>query len=178
MALQLTLEVEAVRLLPIITGETEAGIHEQSDVESIFKGTAWIAGVFDEDDSSVSLDFSDMLFSVNNVEDFPSIHGAYYRITKGEWYDEEPDTAFHGYVLDRMNESGEAAFCIAEQGLSPIREVEIIRSYYHGFHEAVNNQINLDGVDFVIGNEFSLNSIIDLVAREIARCYLRELDLY
>lgn len=96
-----------------------------------------------------------------------------------KWIDKEPDTSFHCHVLDRMNVEGiSAVFSWAEGETDEAMIVSTIGDYYQGFQAAVNNQINLDGLEFVFGNGFCLDTLFNLIFREIVREYLREHELY
>lgn len=154
MAIKITLE----------TGETQvlrdeiSGIEEESGVASLFDG--------------------DLFLVDNRIVDGTENTDA-PRITHAEWFDDSQDTSFHGYVLDRMNtESIDAIFRWADGDVDEAMIVSTIGDYYHGFQEAVNEQINLDGLEFVFGNGFNLDTLFNLVFREIVRAYLREHNLY
>ena len=113
---------------------------------------------------------------LNDEIEFPE---CYVPVIKAKWDDTEPDTTLHEYVLDRLNAEGVSwAFAWAEGSNTVDKPISVITEYFLGFEEAVNIQINLDGLDFVIGNHFCLSTLLDLVVREIVRQYLREVDLY
>lgn len=107
------------------------------------------------------------------------IREAYIPVIKAEWVDDFPDTSLHEYVLDELNSQGAdwaMSWADGENGID--KPIGFITEHWQGFHEAVNNQINLDGTDFVLGNEFDLSTMLDLVIREIVRYYLRAINLY
>ena len=140
--------------------DTIEGITEQSDLASLFSGESYLDGVRIE--RHVDKDNDGVL-----------------RITHAEWLDDCQETSFHGYVLDRMNAEGvDSVFCWADGEMNESRVLTEMVNYYHGFQEAVNNLINLDGLEFVFGNGYDHHILFNLVSREIVREYLREHDLY
>lgn len=142
-----------------------SGIETQNDLEMLF-------GCYD--DTYLELTHNHVAFGYDKDEDLNV-----KLIIKAEWVDDDAETTMHDWVINYFNAEGvDAAFSLAE-GNSPTKHLYTLLAdgYGNGFQEAVNNQINLDGLDCVIGNEFCLETLWDLVTREIAREYLREHDL-
>ena len=154
MSIKITLETSKTQVLR----NEIIGIEEESVVASLFDG--------------------DLCLVDNRIVDGTENADA-LRITHAEWFDDSQETSFHGHVLDRMNAEGiSTVFAWADGEVDEAMIVSTIGDYYHGFQEAVNEQINLDGLEFVFGNGFNLNTLFNLVFREIVRAYLREHNLY
>lgn len=143
-----------------------------SDVESLFEGTAYIDPEVNE---------YNILFGIRPDEYFldDDKHGSYVRILQAEWIDTDPPTSFHNYVLEMMNaESPDTVMDIAEGGDGTYRIWEALDSYSNGFEEAVNREINSEGLEFVFGNGFSFYNLFSFIVREIVREYLYKHELY
>lgn len=155
MAIQITLEDGHTETL---TGNIR-GITDIDNLKELFEGTCYLDGTWIE--SFVDKDNEDA-----------------QRITGAEWIDTNPETSFHGYVLAYMNkESIEIVFSIAE-GNHPTYEMwDALRDDSDGFEQCVDKLIKSDGLDFLFGNGFSLQTLFELVVREIVRDYLREHDI-
>ena len=55
---------------------------------------------------------------------------------------------------------------------------DVLSSEYVGFEEAVDLEINSEGLEFVFRNSFSFYNLFSYIVREIVREYLREHELY
>lgn len=156
MALQFTLEQG---LTTVMEGEIR-GVTCENDLISLFEGKAYLDGSWIQFD--VEEDADEYI----------------YRITKVEWVDEEPETSFHGYALEYINEQGiESALSIARGEAQSYKIWDVMHDYYHGFQEAVDNLIKSDGLEFVFGNGFCYHTLFELVMREIVRYYIRQHEI-
>lgn len=155
MAIEITLE----------DGHTETlqskirGIETETDLESLFESECYLDGSWIE-------------FYVDKDNEDAQ------RITEVRWVDADPQTSFHGYVLEYMNNQGiGAVFNIAEGGGTAYKIWDAMQSYSNGFEECVDNLIKSDGLEFVFGNGFCFYTLFELVVREIVRYYLRKHEI-
>jgi len=154
--------------LTLIDGETETfteyigGLDYISELDRVFKGETWLEDgepyiLYDPDPDKKDL----------------------RQIVKAEWVDADPETSFHGYVLEMMNRETPTALMDIADGNDGTHKIwDALQSYSNGFEEAVDNLIKYDGIEFVFGNSFSFHTLFSLVVREIVRDYLREHELY
>ena len=155
MAIEITLEQGHTEILQ----GAIRGIETETDLTALFEGECYLDGSWIE-------------FYVDKDNDDAQ------RITDVRWVDDTPDTSFHGYVIDYMNNQGvSAVFSIAKGEDQSYKVWDVMRDYYQGFQEAVNNLINLEGLDFVFDNGFCYHKLFSLVVQEIVRDYLREHEL-
>ena len=149
----------------------ETAIETPKELQAIFDGHAavnWENG----------MDLEDILFGIDETEDMSDYTGKRIRITGAEWVDPDPETNVHEYVLDFILPDIDKTFAVAEGSQSVAKPKEWLDKYWHGFHECVTKEINLEGLEFVFGNNFDLHNLINFVVREITREYLREHNLY
>ena len=144
-------------------------LNTENMVQALFDGeTSAREGV---DDAENHQDY----IVLNDEIEFPE---SYVEVVKAAWTDDAPEH-LQGYVLDRMNAEGVSwVFSMAEGNNTIEKPYEVVSGHWHAFHEAVQEQINLEGLGFVFGNGFCLSTTLDFVVREIVRGYLREIDLY
>lgn len=152
---------------------------------------------FDNFDASVDADVLDSLFAgkcsarkdkEDNSLDYIALtsfvweqeeQDNYTEVVKAEWIDDFPETNLHEYVLDELNANkSDWAFSWANGANSIDKPIGFITEYWRGFQDAVNAQINLDGLEHVIGFDFDLSKILNLVITEIVQSYLRAVNLY
>lgn len=127
----------------------------------------------DKDDNS--LDYIELTRYVWEQEE----QDKYMRVVKSEWIDDFPETNLHEYVLDELNTNqSDWAFSWANGENSIDKPIGFITEHWRGFQDAVNAQINLDGLEHVIGFDFDLSRILNLVITEIVQSYLRAVNLY
>ena len=142
---------------PMTLTDTLRGIDTYNDVASLFEGDCFLNGTF-----------------IDTVDP----EGEAERIISATWVDTDPPNSFHEFVLAYMNNTDiHQIVNVAEGNSDSHKYMEAISNYYHGFEEAVNELINLEGLEFVFGNDFNLCTLFDLVVREIIKEYLREHEL-
>ena len=134
------------------------GIQTEYDLTALFDGQGYLVGV------------DDRITFYEDEDDDPTP----LLITEVCWVDDDPETSFHGYVMDYMNNHGiSTVFAIAGQGGHTVEKAfEAMSDYFHGFQECVNNLIGLYGLEFVFGDGFCYDTLFNLVVREIVRDYL------
>ena len=141
---------------PIVLEGKIRGIDTQKDLESLFDGESYLNGSF--------------------VETYAEDDEA-EQIISAEWVDDAPETQVHEYVLDYVLNDMSKTFSVARGDDAVAKPREWLNKYWSGFHEVVEEQINLEGLEFVFGNGFDLTILINLVVREVTREYLREYEI-